>query len=147
MLLLIGHRDSLYQPLLAQALPYASVRMEFNPSAPYNSLQNNVQDLSTVTTYFKQQGYTIEGIVGHSNGAMAALKYATTCEQPLPHLVSIAPRYTMEDIDPDTYLSQIYDAMAISEKDKVNKDLLHQITEEEKKALLVWDNSHGKYFS
>jgi hypothetical protein len=78
-------------------------------------LQDDVEDIKTVTSYFESKGYQIYAIIGHSRGmritlivpslaqnlngvlegSVASFRYASTCRVPVPHLVNVAGRYRM----------------------------------------------------
>ncbi|KAI8150290.1 Alpha/Beta hydrolase protein [Fennellomyces sp. T-0311] len=118
-----GHKDYYFFPLLAQRLPYPSFRFDFRGSGEsggeprYNNMDDNVHDLHTVANYFTAKGYTIFAVIGHSRGAIAALKYAATLrETPLFHVVNIAARYKMGDS------TRLKDSAKIALKEKVNEE-------------------------
>ncbi|CEP15548.1 hypothetical protein [Parasitella parasitica] len=100
---ILGHKDYLFQRVLAQTLPITSFRFDFRGngesggSPGYCNILEDTDDIHTVAKYFEDLGYEIYAVVGHSRGALSALKFATTCEKPLPIVVNLSGRYKMND--------------------------------------------------
>ncbi|KAG2174648.1 hypothetical protein INT44_006912, partial [Umbelopsis vinacea] len=97
----MGHKNYLFQKLLAQKLPYESFRFDFRGNGDsdgttrFGNISDDVEDIKTVTSYFESKGYEIYAIVGHSRGSVASFRYASTCRVPVPHIVNVAGRYRM----------------------------------------------------
>ncbi|KAG0177854.1 hypothetical protein DFQ28_005357 [Apophysomyces sp. BC1034] len=149
----LGHKDYLFHRLLAEKLPFSSFRFDFRGNgesdgmAGYANMPQDAEDIGVVADYFKKQGYEIFAVIGHSRGAVAALKYATTCEIPLPHVVNISGRYKMND-------NQIYKARpeigqaldnqgyfdwSVKQRDRI---VQIQVTRKDVEAFTSWDNSY-----
>ncbi|CAO3689494.1 unnamed protein product [Umbelopsis ramanniana] len=97
----MGHKNYLFQKLLAEKLPYESFRFDFRGNGDsdgttrFGNINDDVEDIKTVTSYFESKGYQIYAIIGHSRGSVASFRYASTCRVPVPHLVNVAGRYRM----------------------------------------------------
>ncbi|KAG2219732.1 hypothetical protein INT45_007771 [Circinella minor] len=69
-----GHKNYYFLPILAQKLSYSSFRFDFRGSGEsdgepkYNNMNDNTHDIYTVSNYFKEKGYTVFAIIGHSRG-------------------------------------------------------------------------------
>ncbi|KAG0169805.1 hypothetical protein DFQ28_002856 [Apophysomyces sp. BC1034] len=150
---LFGHKDALYQPLLAKELPFSSFRFDFRGHgesegrANYANITEDTEDLHTVAQFFKDKGYTIFAVLGHSQGALAALKYATTCEIPLSHCVNISGWYSMSANKVKDYVTKLHEAFDrqgtlgrnIGKRDK-NGSI--DVTSDDVEKFTSWDNSH-----
>ncbi|CAO3674778.1 unnamed protein product [Umbelopsis vinacea] len=97
----MGHKNYLFQKLMAQKLPYENFRFDFRGNGDsegttgFGNIDDDVQDIRTVASYFEGKGYQIYAIIGHSRGSVASLRYASTCRVPVPHVVNVAGRYRM----------------------------------------------------
>ncbi|KAI8988774.1 tyrosine phosphatase family-domain-containing protein [Pilobolus umbonatus] len=99
----LGHKDYLFQRLLAQKLPYSSFRFDFRGNGEssgepgYANIVEDIEDIHTVADYFENQGYEIFAVIGHSRGSVAGLKFAVSRRRPLPFFINISARYKMND--------------------------------------------------
>ncbi|KAI8391055.1 uncharacterized protein BYT42DRAFT_180669 [Radiomyces spectabilis] len=151
----LGHKDYLFQRLMAQELPYSTFRFDFRGNGEsggepgYANMTEDTEDIHTVASHFEKQGYQIFAVIGHSRGSVAGLKYATTCERPLDHFVNIAGRYKMNDNQIYRNRPQIGEALdrqgyfdwAVKQRDRI---VQIKVTREDVDRFTSWDNSHGK---
>ncbi|SAL95557.1 hypothetical protein [Absidia glauca] len=99
----LGHKNYLYQRLLAEKLPFSSFRFDYRGNgestgeAKYANFGEDTEDLFEVAHYFENKGYEIWAVVGHSRGSASCFKYATTCDKPLAHVINVSGRYDMND--------------------------------------------------
>lgn len=71
-----GHKDYLFQPQLAQSLDFfgSSFRFDFRGNGDssgelkYAKYQEDWEDLEAVVSYWRNLGYSVEGLIGHSRG-------------------------------------------------------------------------------
>ncbi|CAO3645764.1 unnamed protein product [Cunninghamella blakesleeana] len=152
----LGHKDYLFFKLLAQELPFTSFRFDFRGngesegSPGYANIQEDTDDIAVVADYFEKQGYQIYTIIGHSRGAVSSLKYATSCEKPVPHVVNCSGRFKMDDNQiyknrPEIGESldrQGYFDWAVKQRDRI---CTIQVTRKDVDKFCAWDNSHVKY--
>ncbi|KAI9317669.1 hypothetical protein BX666DRAFT_1656955 [Dichotomocladium elegans] len=150
-----GHKNYLFQKLLAQKLPYSSFRWDFRGNgdssgrAGFANIAEDVEDYHTIAKHFTRLGYEIWAIVGHSRGSTAGFKYATTCEVPLAHFVNVSARYQMNDPQLYTRWPNMKEAMEsqgflewkVRRRDQYE---IYKITREDINRFTSWDNSHGK---
>ncbi|KAI8084984.1 ectomycorrhiza-regulated esterase, partial [Halteromyces radiatus] len=149
----LGHKNYLYQRLLAEKLPYSSFRFDFRGNgdssgeARYSNFAEDTEDIYEVANYFENQGYEIWALVGHSRGSASCFKYATTCEKPLAHVVNVSGRYDMKDsttlpnLPANKKLLQEQGYFLWSFK-KQGKILETKVTVKEAERFANWDNSH-----
>ncbi|KAL1928938.1 hypothetical protein VTP01DRAFT_1997 [Rhizomucor pusillus] len=149
----LGHKNYLFQRLLAEKLPYSSFRLDFRGNGEsggqpgYANMAEDAEDLHTVAKYFENQGYDIWAIVGHSRGSVAGLKYAATCEKPLAHFVNVSGRYKMNDNQiyknrPEIGAAldkQGYFDWQVRQRDRV---VTIKVTRKDVERFITWDNSH-----
>jgi len=97
----MGHKNYLFQKLLAEKLPYENFRFDFRGNGEsegttkFGNIDDDVDDIRTVASYFENKGYQIFAIIGHSRGSVASFRYASNCRIPVPHIVNVAGRYRM----------------------------------------------------
>ncbi|PBK64065.1 ectomycorrhiza-regulated esterase [Armillaria solidipes] len=82
-----GHKDHLFLKQLASTLPIDSFRFDFRGyfESPgiwrQNKMEEDVLDLRIVTDYLKAHfGYQIDLVIGHSRGAVLAVRWLCTSE-------------------------------------------------------------------
>ncbi|OAD75209.1 hypothetical protein PHYBLDRAFT_158354 [Phycomyces blakesleeanus NRRL 1555(-)] len=143
---LFGNKEALYLPDLAKELPYSSARMSLGQDngKPAIDIIDTVSTLFFIANHYISKGYEIHGIIGHSTGGLAALKYATTCERPLAHVINISTPYSLNDINVDHTLEALYNSMAGSSESQEREKILGYITDKEKEQFKSWSNSHRK---
>ncbi|CAO3597786.1 unnamed protein product [Absidia cylindrospora] len=147
----LGHKDGLFFGLLAQGLPYSSFRFDFRGNGEsdgkpgYANMKEDADDIATVATHFENEGYEVYGIIGHSRGAIACLKYASTCRKPIPHVINCSGRYKMTDKkcpETDALLDKHgYFDWPVKQRDGITSI---QVTREDVDKFTGWDNSHVK---
>lgn len=95
-----GHKDYIYQRLLARSLPLISFRFDFTScgdsqvDGSYNrDFVSDHQDLSAISAYFENT-HTITHIIGHSRGSLAMLLWAAS-KAPLTirYIINCASRF------------------------------------------------------
>ncbi|KAI8379731.1 Alpha/Beta hydrolase protein [Radiomyces spectabilis] len=142
-----GDKNSLYQPLLAEQLPYSTFRFDFrghgdsHGQTGYANMAEDVQDLHTVADYFENRGYDIMAVIAHSRGSTAGLKYATTCDKPLSHYVNIAGRYIMNDYGIHMHSPEVQEALNRQTKQN-GKTFVIKVTAADLEKIKQWDSSH-----
>ncbi|KAI8096809.1 protein-tyrosine phosphatase-like protein [Halteromyces radiatus] len=151
----LGHKDYLFFRLLAQELPVSSFRFDFRGNgdsegqAGYANMAEDADDIDTVASYFRKEGYEIFGVIGHSRGAVACLKYTSNCETAIPHVINLSGRYKMNDnqiyknrpeigaaLDKDGYFN-----WEVKQRDRI---VQIQVTKEDVDKFCSWDNSYVK---
>ncbi|KAJ7600261.1 Alpha/Beta hydrolase protein [Mycena floridula] len=149
-----GHKDYLFQKRLSARLMMDSFRFDFrgNHETPgrwgQGALRNDVEDLVVVTRYLEQQyGYSVDLIVGHSRGSIAAMSWICTTEagKKVSGFVNVAGRYRMkEQYFPGalqinkSFEAQGYHIMTANVARKITK---FKILPEDFKAFMTWDTS------
>ncbi|KAG1488948.1 hypothetical protein G6F54_011792 [Rhizopus delemar] len=146
-----GHKNGLYQELLAQQIPYNSFRFDLHghgdsegqPS--YNQIVKNTNDIHIIARYFESLGYEIYAVIAFDRGSLSGLKYATTCDKPLTHYINIStPFYTkdkslLSEEDRLSLEKNGYFIWKVYQKGQFNPI---QVTQKEYEAYTSWDNSH-----
>ncbi|KAF7728142.1 hypothetical protein EC973_006657 [Apophysomyces ossiformis] len=149
----LGHKDYLFHRLLAEKLPFSSFRFDFRGNgesegeAGYANMAEDAEDVDVVAKYFEGQGYEIFTLIGHSRGAVAVLKYAATCEKPVPHVVNISGRYKMNDNQiyksrpeiGESLDKQGYFDWSVKQRDRI---VQIKVTQKEVDRFTSWDNSY-----
>ncbi|KAI8987640.1 protein-tyrosine phosphatase-like protein [Mycotypha africana] len=136
-----GHKDALYQPVLAERLPFSSFRFDFHGCGDsegkpdYGRIARDVDDIRAVVAYFEGLGYEIFAIIGYSKGSLSGLKYATSCEKPLSHYINIAAPYNNKSAvrADDNQEWKVY---------REGELMTYNISSEELELYQSWDNSH-----
>ncbi|KAL0144371.1 protein-tyrosine phosphatase-like protein [Mucor lusitanicus] len=150
---ILGHKDYLFQRVLAQTLPITSFRFDFRGngesggSPGYCNILEDTDDIHTVAKYFEDLGYEIYAVIGHSRGALSALKFATTCEKPLPIVVNLSGRYKMNDNQLKTSRPEIGKALEehgyfdwhVKQRDRI---ATVKVTLPEVEKFYSWSNEH-----
>ncbi|KAF9963458.1 hypothetical protein BGZ65_003231 [Modicella reniformis] len=105
---LAGHKNYLFQPILANALAsyMDTFRFDFRGNGEsegqmgYSNWADDQADLKAVISHFERQGYYIYALIGHSRGAISCLNYAALSKHvPLiPYIVSLSSRFHMADV-------------------------------------------------
>ncbi|KAG1117205.1 hypothetical protein G6F42_013497 [Rhizopus arrhizus] len=73
---ILGHKDYLFQRVLAQTLPITSFRFDFRGngesggSPGYCNILEDTDDIHTVAKYFEDLGYEVYAVIGHSRGTL-----------------------------------------------------------------------------
>jgi len=75
----LGHKNYLFQPQLAKELDFfgSTYRFDFRGNGDssgdmkYARYDEDVEDLTSVTAYLRDKGYSVEGLIGHSRGLAA----------------------------------------------------------------------------
>ncbi|KAI9277865.1 protein-tyrosine phosphatase-like protein [Sporodiniella umbellata] len=150
----LGHKDYLYQRLLAEKLPYSTFRFDFRGNGEstgepgYANMAEDVEDIYTVANYFENQlGYEIYAIIGHSRGSTAGFKYATSCEKPLSFYINVAGRFNMQDLRLDTSRPELSAALKskgyfdwkVRQRDRI---VTIKVTEKEVEKYRSWSTEH-----
>ncbi|KAI8369866.1 tyrosine phosphatase family-domain-containing protein [Choanephora cucurbitarum] len=149
----LGHKDYLFQRLLAQELPISSFRFdlrgngESTGSPGFANMLEDTEDIHTVAAYFEAKGYEIYAVIGHSRGAIASFKYAATCEKPVPIMVNISGRFKMNDNQLNTSRPEIGQALRehgyfdwhVKQRDRI---VTIKVTQQEVDRFYNWSNEH-----
>ncbi|KAI8384055.1 hypothetical protein BD560DRAFT_293266, partial [Blakeslea trispora] len=147
----LGHKDYLFQRLLAQELPLSSFRFdlrgngESTGSPGFANMLEDTEDIHTVAEYFETKGYQIYAVIGHSRGAIAAFKYATSCEKPLAIMVNISGRYKMNDNQIETTNRHLTDSLLkkgyfdwhVKQRDRI---VTIKVTQDQVDKFYSWSN-------
>lgn len=103
----MGHKDYLFQRLLAQRFPMDSFRFDFRGNHEtggtwkQGALDEDLEDVDAVVAHLKSTyGYDIELIVGHSRGSLVASRWIASTEdgRKVPAFVNVSGRYRMRKI-------------------------------------------------
>lgn len=82
-------------------------------------------------------------MIGHGRGSLSGLKYATSCDKPLSHYVSIAAPYfeksttTTKSDNPDSFDWKVYQKGEL---------VIKKMQQKEMDLYNAWDCSHGMIF-
>ncbi|ORZ25518.1 hypothetical protein BCR42DRAFT_9580 [Absidia repens] len=150
----LGHKDYLFFRLLAEELPFSSFRFDFRGNgesdgkAGYAHMKEDADDIATVAAHFEKEGYEVYGIIGHSRGAVACLKYASSCKKPIPHVINCSGRYKMNDNQIYKNRPEIgasldkhgYFDWSVKQRDRITNI---KVTREDVDKFTSWDNSYG----
>ncbi|KAL1917581.1 uncharacterized protein VTP21DRAFT_3974 [Calcarisporiella thermophila] len=149
-----GHKNYLFQRLLAENLPIDNFRFDFRGNGEsdgmtrYSNIDDDVEDLKDIVKYFRQRGYFIYALVGHSRGSIACMKYTCLFERSIPIMVNIAGRYHMaaiwsyinsisnfkEELKTRGYYNQVYFSRG--------QWISRQVSRENIEQYAKWDNSY-----
>ncbi|RUP44565.1 hypothetical protein BC936DRAFT_149287 [Jimgerdemannia flammicorona] len=150
----LGHKNYLFQPLLAKSLPFDTFRFDFRGNGDSDgesgliNFEDDFEDITTVVKHFEKEGYEIYALIGHSRGAIVSLRYAVTHNRSIPHLVNISARFYMiglkanhdERIEAMLETQGFYDRHA-----RFNgKQISRKVTKEEVELFCNWDNYFAK---
>ncbi|PBK91005.1 alpha/beta-hydrolase [Armillaria gallica] len=103
-----GHKDHLFLKQLASTLPMDAFRFDFRGSfeSPgiwrQNKMEEDVLDLRIITDYLKAHfGYQIDLVIGHSRGAVLAIRWLCTSEdgKKVSGFVIVSATYRMKTTD------------------------------------------------
>ncbi|KAK0441506.1 ectomycorrhiza-regulated esterase [Desarmillaria tabescens] len=104
---IFGHKDYLFLKRLAVTLPMDSFRFDFRGrfESPgiwrLRKLEEDVQELCAVAEYLKSRyGYEIDLVIGHSRGAVIAVRWICTTEdgKNISGFVNISGTLRMQDV-------------------------------------------------
>ncbi|RUS15872.1 protein-tyrosine phosphatase-like protein [Endogone sp. FLAS-F59071] len=143
---IFGHKNYLYQPLLAKSLPFDTFRFDFRGNGDsdgqmkYADFDENVDDLVTVVKYLEKE-YEIYTIIGHSRGAIVMFRYAATHGRSIPHIVNISARFYMINVK-SRHDERILETQGYYDwKARANgKDVSLKISKEDLELFANWDN-------
>lgn len=92
---LFGHKDYLFFPRLAAALPICSLRFDFRGNGDstgtpsYAGYDAEVDDLGAAVQFLHIKGIATLALIGHSKGSIVSLLYCCQCRPPVALVVNL----------------------------------------------------------